>query len=535
MFSRGEPSRWRSAIKFAMLVRVEPPLILAVLLTVACDKPTESTSAPSPSERSVPGASAPAPSSSTPPAIAPTESLSVRAIPLPGATGPASLDYIAYEAPRPGDDHSRVWVPVGVTGSVDVYDVAAGAFTRVDGFKTAERESHGKKRLAGPSAVAIGERFAYVGDRATHEVCPVALANLSRSPCLTLSTGIDGVAWVASAHEVWVTTPEEQTLTILETTPAGGLKVAGTVKVGGQPEGYAVDEKHGLFFTNLEDKGGTVVIDIKTRAVTATWSPGCGPDGPRGVAVDEASRVVLVACTDHIQALDAAANGALLGRLETGAGVDNIDFATTTRRLTVAAGKAARLTVAELGDHGSFKVVATGTTRDGARNAVADVKGNAYVADAAGASLLVVSAAPPASPSASPAPEPHVGLGSLMVEVARRFEIAGKASTVNRFELAEFEVGEIEEVFECDVPHAELPKEGPTAHIVPMAKAFLETNVPDLKKAAASHDRKTFDAAFARTAAACNGCHQASQKAFIQVPNVVGKSVPDLDPVPAAH
>ena len=45
-----------------------------------------------------------------------------------------------------------------------------------------------------------------------------------------------------------------------------------SLDVGGQPEGYAFDEKHGLFFTNLEDKGGTVVIDIKTRAVTATWS-----------------------------------------------------------------------------------------------------------------------------------------------------------------------------------------------------------------------------------------------------------------------
>ena len=39
-----------------------------------------------------------------------------------------------------------------------------------------------------------------------------------------------------------------------------------------------------------------------------------------------------------------------------------------------------------------------------------------------------------------------------MVQVARRFEIRGGAANANRFELAEFEAGEIEELFESDVP-----------------------------------------------------------------------------------
>ena len=65
-----------------------------------------------------------------------------------------------------------------------------------------------------------------------------------------------------------------------------------------------------------------------------------------------------------------------------------------------------------------------------------------------------------------------------MVEVARRFEIAGRAMNANRFELAEFEVGEIEELFEDDVPDAELPKEGPTAHIPAVAKGFLKRTCP---------------------------------------------------------
>jgi mono/diheme cytochrome c family protein len=121
-----------------------------------------------------------------------------------------------------------------------------------------------------------------------------------------------------------------------------------------------------------------------------------------------------------------------------------------------------------------------------------------------------------------------------MVQVARRFEIAGRAANANRFELAEFEAGEIEELFETDVPGAELPKEGPTAQIHPMAKAFLAANAPELRKAAAARDHAGFATAFQRAAAACNACHQASAKGFIQVPSEPGKTVPDLDLVPAS-
>ena len=60
-----------------------------------------------------------------------------------------------------------------------------------------------------------------------------------------------------------------------------------------------------------------------------------------------------------------------------------------------------------------------------------------------------------------------------MVQVGRRFELAGRAAVANRFELAAFEAGELGELFENDVPRASLPKEGPTTQIPAMAKAFL--------------------------------------------------------------
>ena len=140
----------------------------------------------------------------------------------------------------------------------------------------------------------------------------------------------------------------------------------------------------------------------------------------------------------------------------------------------------------------------------------------------------------PAPTEAPPATAAKESFGNVMAQVARRFELAGRAANANRFELAEFEAGEIEELFETDVPGAEMPKEGPTAQIPALAKAFLATNAPELKRAAAAKDRAAFSAAFQNAAAACNACHQASAKAVLVVPSEIGKPVPDLEPLPAA-
>jgi DNA-binding beta-propeller fold protein YncE len=304
---------------------------------------------------------------------------------LPGVTAPVSLDYIAYEPA-----HARVWVPVGNDGSVDVYDVQAGTFTHVGGFATVEREVRGNKRMMGPSAASVGDGVVYIGDRGSSEICPVDVSTLKPGKCLKLKTPSDGVVYVAPAKEVWVTTPKDQTLTILDASKPDTLKAKTTIKTDGSPEGYAVDATHGLFFTNLEDKDKTVVIDVKTHKVVHTWAATCGSDGPRGIAVDATRGFVFVACTDHVQVLDANHDGAALGKLDVGAGIDNIDWLDTHRMLYVGAAKASKLVVMRADDSGQLTAAATVTTSEGARNGVADASGNVYLADGPHAQLLVV-------------------------------------------------------------------------------------------------------------------------------------------------
>jgi hypothetical protein len=126
------------------------------------------------------------------------------------------------------------------------------------------------------------------------------------------------------------------------------------------------------------------------------------------------------------------------------------------------------------------------------------------------------------------------GYGTVMVDVARRFEILGRAIESRRFELADYELGELEEVFDETLPRAELPKEGHTDVIPGLVQSFRTERVADLRKALETKDPVKARAALERAVDACNGCHAASGHGFIEVPREPGKSAPVTDPLPAS-
>ncbi len=121
--------------------------------------------------------------------------------------------------------------------------------------------------------------------------------------------------------------------------------------------------------------------------------------------------------------------------------------------------------------------------------------------------------------------------GELMAEAGHRFELLGKAGVARRWELADFERSELAEVFD-DLPHAEPPEKNTGADLLALGRGFIDGRLPDLSQSIAAHDPAVFQAAFARAAAACNGCHQASGHAFIEIPQEPGQGVPRLDPLP---
>lgn len=142
-------------------------------------------------------------------------------------------------------------------------------------------------------------------------------------------------------------------------------------------------------------------------------------------------------------------------------------------------------------------------------------------------------AAPPVTPATIAVTPPARRFGDVMSEVARRFERAGRAVVAGRWDLADYDLGEIEEVFEQDIPHAERPPDVPVDP-TPIAAAFAANTLPALQKAVAAHDTAAFARAYADASTACNGCHAAAAKKFIVIPSTPGVGLPDLSPLAPA-
>lgn len=77
-----------------------------------------------------------------------------------------------------------------------------------------------------------------------------------------------------------------------------------------------------------------------------------------------------------------------------GGGVDLIDYAPNDQRLFVGFGAIAMLRIVSVGANGAMTVVASAPTATGARNALVDEHGRAYLADSVGGRILVTDALP---------------------------------------------------------------------------------------------------------------------------------------------
>jgi DNA-binding beta-propeller fold protein YncE len=297
----------------------------------------------------------------------------VRMQPMPHeGTTSIGMDYIAFD-PATG----FLWAPAGNTAAVDVVDTSTGTLRQVPGFKTAEMGSGDRKRTVGPSSVTIGAGTVYVGNRGDSSVCAFDAKTFARGVCHPFDSMPDGILYVAATKEVWVTTPRDKSVRILD---AATLAEKTKLTFDGNPEGFAVDGKRGRFYTNLEDKDSTLAIDLRSHKTVATWQPACGKDGPHGLRADDKSGYLFVACSARAEVLDAGHNGAVLSSIDTGDGVDDIDYAPATHLLYVGAARAGQLTIASVDGHGKLSLVAKVPTHEGARNPAVTTNGTVYLA-----------------------------------------------------------------------------------------------------------------------------------------------------------
>jgi DNA-binding beta-propeller fold protein YncE len=317
-------------------------------------------------------------------------------ISLPGAHGTVALDYFAYD--RSTD---KLWVPASNTGSVDVIDEATDAISQITGFPTGEIERRGRKITVGPTSASTGDGVVYVGNRGNATLCVIDAKTLARVECVPMDGAVtpDGVAYVAAAREIWITLRPKasddtaaKSLQIFDASDSRHPKPKTRIALENLAEGYAVDNQRGLFYTNIEEAGKTIAIDLRTHKIVAAWNP--GSTDLQGLALDSSRRFLFVACGDHVVSLDLAHDGKITDSITTGAGLDNIDYSSEQKLLYAAASQAATLTIAQVDDSGKFHLKATVPTVKGARGVVAGRGETAYLIDPAEGRMLKLTRKP---------------------------------------------------------------------------------------------------------------------------------------------
>ncbi len=145
--------------------------------------------------------------------------------------------------------------------------------------------------------------------------------------------------------------------------PASGQKI-GDIELGGGPE-FGVSAGDGKLYVNLEDKGAVVEIDAAAMRVTRHWS--IAPcESPTGLAIDRLHHRLFSGCRNKVMAISDATAGKLITTAPIGAGVDGCRFDPGTQ-LAFAANGDGTLTVVHEDSPSQFRVVATVTTKRGAR------------------------------------------------------------------------------------------------------------------------------------------------------------------------
>ncbi len=145
---------------------------------------------------------------------------------------------------------------------------------------------------------------------------------------------------------------------------APGDSVLATIPVGGTLE-FAVSDRAGHLFDNVEDSSQLVEIDARALTVVAKW-PLSPCEEPTGLSIDRVHHRLFVGCGNGRMAVVDALSGKVLTTLPVGNGVDATRFDPGTGLAFASAGEGNITVVREI-DPDHFAVVQTVPTERGAR------------------------------------------------------------------------------------------------------------------------------------------------------------------------
>jgi DNA-binding beta-propeller fold protein YncE len=145
--------------------------------------------------------------------------------------------------------------------------------------------------------------------------------------------------------------------------------VAGTIPLDGKPEAIVTDGK-GKIYVNIEDASLIERIDANSMKVEAHWPIGPGEE-PSGLALDNENHRLFSVCGNKLMMVIDAVSGKVITSLPIGDGCDGVAFDPQYKRVYASNGEGT-LTVVQVENANSFKVLETVPTQRGARTIAVD-------------------------------------------------------------------------------------------------------------------------------------------------------------------
>lgn len=143
------------------------------------------------------------------------------------------------------------------------------------------------------------------------------------------------------------------------------------------------------------------------------------------------------------------------------------------------------------------------------------------------ACLAIVSA--PGSVTSEPAKPYEPGLVEFMMHVQNHHAKLWFAGNARNWDLADYQVDELKELLEDIAKRIPVYKEVPVGKMI---EAIAMAPIGDVETAIKARDGKAFASAFDKLTAACNSCHEASNRGFIIVQRPATSPFPNQSFVP---
>jgi DNA-binding beta-propeller fold protein YncE len=302
---------------------------------------------------------------------------------LPDGRGGIGFDDLRYDAAS-----NTLLIPAGRTGNVDLIDPGTKTVTPIAGFSKIATYDAGHGQSV--TSVDAGEGYLFATDRTALTLAVVDRKTRKIARTVALASAPDYVRYVAPTRELWVTEPGKKRIevfTLSKATPPVPAHAA-FIDAPGGPESLVIDGKRGRAYTH-KWKESTMAIDLRTRAIAATWPAGCGD--PRGIALDEARGFLFVGCEDGTATVvDVEHEGKVLSTVKSGSGVDIIAYDAKRAHLYLPGDESATMAIIGVSAKGSLAILGVVPTAKEAHCVTTDEQGTAYVCDPRRGQLLVV-------------------------------------------------------------------------------------------------------------------------------------------------